>query len=50
MIGDMNSAKLYMLRGRTLTCTVANVIPNEPSKINLLDMRLGHMSEHGMVE
>ncbi|CAD6232026.1 unnamed protein product [Miscanthus lutarioriparius] len=52
MIGDMNSAKLYVLRGSTLhgSVTVATVSNDEPSKTNLWHMRLGHMSELGMAE
>jgi transposase InsO family protein len=50
MIGDMNSAKLYVLRGSTLSGIAAAVIPDEPGKTNLWHMRLGHMSEHGMAE
>jgi hypothetical protein len=50
MIGDMNSAKLYILRGSTLSGIVAAVTSNEPSKTNLWHARLGHMSKHGMAE
>jgi hypothetical protein len=52
LIGDMNSAKLYVLRGNTLPDSVsaAVVTNNEPSKTNLWHMRLGHMSELGMAE
>ena len=52
MIGDMNSAKLYVLRGSTLhgSVTAAAVSNDEPSKTNLWHMRLGHMSELGMAE
>jgi len=52
MIGDMNSAKLYVLRGSTLhgSVTAATVSNDEPSKTNLWHMRLGHMSELGMAE
>ncbi|XP_072151377.1 uncharacterized mitochondrial protein AtMg00300-like [Setaria viridis] len=52
MIGDMNSAKLYVLRGSTLhgSVTVATVSNDEPNKTNLWHMRLGHMSELGMAE
>ncbi|CAD6219719.1 unnamed protein product [Miscanthus lutarioriparius] len=52
MIGDMNSAKLYVLRESTLhgSVTAATVSNDEPSKTNLWHMRLGHMSELGMVE
>ncbi|CAD6258513.1 unnamed protein product [Miscanthus lutarioriparius] len=51
--GDLNSAKLYVLRGCTLPgsdSAVAAVTNNEPSKTNLWHMRLGHMSHHGMAE
>jgi hypothetical protein len=50
MIGDMNSAKLYVLRGGTLLGIAAALTSNEPSKTNLWHARLGHMSEHGMAE
>jgi hypothetical protein len=50
MIGDMNSAKLYVLRGSTLPSIVVVVTSDEPSKTNLLHARLGHMSEHGMAK
>ena len=52
MIGDMNSANLYVLRGSTLhgSITAAAVSKDEPSKTNLWHMRLGHMSELGMAE
>ena len=50
MIGDMNYAKLYVLRGSTLSGIAAVVIPDEPGKTNMWHMRLGHMSEHGMEE
>jgi hypothetical protein len=43
MIGDMNSAKLYVLRGSTLPGIVAAVTSDEPSKTNLWHARLGHM-------
>ncbi|CAD6270725.1 unnamed protein product [Miscanthus lutarioriparius] len=51
--GDLNSAKLYVLRGCTLPgsdSAVAAVTNDEPSKTNLWHMRLGHMSHHGMAE
>jgi hypothetical protein len=48
MIGDMNSAKLYILRGSTLHGIATDVTSNEHSKTNLWHARLGHMSEHGM--
>ncbi|CAD6267684.1 unnamed protein product [Miscanthus lutarioriparius] len=52
MIGDMNSTKLYVLRGSTLhgSVTTATISNDEPSKTNLWHMRLGHMSELGMAE
>ncbi|CAD6255778.1 unnamed protein product [Miscanthus lutarioriparius] len=52
MIGDMNSTKLYVLRGSTLhgSVTAATVFNDELSKTNLWHMRLGHMSELGMAE
>jgi hypothetical protein len=47
MIGDMNSAKLYVLRGSTLPSIVVVVVTSdEPSKTNLWHAHLGHMSEH----
>ena len=50
--GDLNSAKLYVLRGSTLPGSVSAVaVTNgEPSKTNLWHMRLGHMSQLGMAE
>ena len=50
MIGDMNSAKLYVLRGSTLSGIAAAIIPDEPGKTNMWHMRLGHMSENDMAE
>ena len=52
MIGDMNSTKLYVLRGSTLhgSITAATISNDEPSKTNLWHMRLGHMGELGMAE
>jgi hypothetical protein len=50
MIGDMNSAKLYVLRGSTLPGIAAAVSSDETSKTNLWHKRLGHMSELGMAE
>jgi transposase InsO family protein len=52
MIGDLNSAKLYVLRGCTIhgSITAAAVTNDEPSMTNLWHMRLGHMSELGMAE
>ena len=51
MIGNMNTAKLYVLRGSTSSGTVTAAIANDdPNKTNLWHMRLGHMSELGMTE
>ena len=50
MVGDINSAKLYVLRGSTLSSIVAGVSHDDPSKTNLWHKRLGHMSELGMAE
>jgi hypothetical protein len=52
MIGDLNSAKLYVLRGSTIhgSVTTAAVTNNEPSMTNLWHMRLGHMSKLGIAE
>ena len=50
MVGDMNYAKLYVLRGSTLPGIVAAVSHNDASKTNLWHKRLGHMSELGMAE
>jgi hypothetical protein len=50
MIGDMNSAKLYVYRGSTLPSIAAAVTSDEPSKTNLWHARLGHMREHGMAK
>jgi hypothetical protein len=50
MIGDMNSAKLYVLRGSTFPGIASVVTSDEPTKTNLWHARLGHMSEHGMAE
>jgi hypothetical protein len=50
---DLNSAKLYVLRGCTLPgsdSTIAAVTNDEPSKTNIWHMRLGHISHHGMAE
>ena len=49
MIGDMNSAKLYVLRGSTLP-GIAAAVSSDESKTNLWHKRLGHMSELGMAE
>jgi hypothetical protein len=51
--GDLNSAKLYVLRGSTLHGSVsadAAVTNAEPSKTNLWHMCLEHMSKLGMAE
>uniref|UniRef100_A0ACD5YBP3 Uncharacterized protein n=1 Tax=Avena sativa TaxID=4498 RepID=A0ACD5YBP3_AVESA len=53
MIGDMNSAKLYVLRGSTLPGIAAAVTSNDSDdcgKTHLWHMHLGHMSEQGMAE
>jgi hypothetical protein len=50
LIDDMNSAKLYVLKGSILTGIAAAVTSDEPSKTNLCHARLGHMSELGMAE
>jgi hypothetical protein len=50
MIGDMNSAKLYVLRDSTLPGIVAAVSSDDSSKTNLWHNSLGHMSELGMAE
>jgi hypothetical protein len=52
LVGDMNPAKLYVLRGSTLhgSISVAAVTNAEPSETNLWHMCLGHMSELGMAE
>ena len=49
MIGDMNSAKLYVLRGTTLPGVVA-AVSSDVFKTNLWHKRLGHMSELGIAE
>ena len=49
MIGDMNSAKLYVLRGSTLP-GIAAAFSSDESKTNLWHKSLGHMSELGMAE
>ena len=48
--GDLNSAKLYVLRGSTLLGSVsaAAVTKGELSKTNFWHMCLGHMSQLGM--
>ena len=50
MIGDMNSAKLYSLRGSTINATAAAVTNDKSDNTNLWHMRLGHMSKLGMAE
>jgi hypothetical protein len=50
MIGDMNSTKLYVLRGSTLPGIAAAVSSDHSSKANLWHKLLGHMSELGMAE
>uniref|UniRef100_A0ACD5ZUM4 Uncharacterized protein n=1 Tax=Avena sativa TaxID=4498 RepID=A0ACD5ZUM4_AVESA len=53
VIGDMNSAKLYVLRGSTLPDIDAAVTSNDSDdcgKTHMWHMRLGHMSEQGMEE
>jgi hypothetical protein len=51
--GDLNSAKLYVLRGCTLhgsDSAAAAVTNDEPSKTNIWHMRLGHMNHHDMAD
>jgi hypothetical protein len=50
MIGDMNSAKLYVLRGSTLPGIAATVSSDDSSKTNLWHKCLGHMCKLGMAE
>jgi hypothetical protein len=53
LVGDMNSAKLYVLRGSILHGSVsaaAVVTDDKPCETNLWHMRLGHMSELGMAK
>ena len=50
MVGDMNSAKLYILKGSTLSGTTAVITNDDPSTTNHWHKRLGHMSELGMAE
>jgi hypothetical protein len=54
LAGDMNSAKLYVLRGSTLhgsiSVAVADVTDDKPCETNLWHMHLGHMNELGMAE
>jgi hypothetical protein len=53
LVGDMNSAKLYVIRGSTLHGSISAVtaVTNvEPNGTNLWHMRLGHMSELDMAE
>ena len=40
MIGDMSSAKLYILRGSTLSGTAAVITNDDPSTTNLWHKRL----------
>lgn len=50
MVGDTNSAKLYVHRGSTITSTTAALNFDKSSKTNLWHMRLGHMNKLGMAE
>jgi hypothetical protein len=50
MICDMNSAKLYALKGSTFICNTTVVTSDEPSKTSHWHAHLDHMSEHGMTE
>jgi hypothetical protein len=53
LVGDMNSSKLYVLRGSTLHGSIsatAAVTDDKPCETNLLHMCLGHMSELGIEE
>ena len=52
LLGDLNLSNLYVLRGSTLhgSITTAAVTHDEPSKTNLWNMHLGHMSELGMAK
>ena len=51
MIGEMNSAKLYVLRGSTITSSVSAAITSDKSsRTNIWHMRLGHMSKLSMAE
>jgi hypothetical protein len=51
LVGDMNSDKLYVLRGSTLHGSISAVVAvtdDKPRETNLWHMRLGHMSELGI--
>jgi hypothetical protein len=53
LVGDMNSAKLYIRQGSILhgsISAIAVVIDDKPCETNFWHMRLGHMSELGMAE
>jgi hypothetical protein len=52
LVGDMNSAKLYVLRGSTLhgSISTAAATDDKPCETNLWHMRLGHMSKLGIAE
>jgi hypothetical protein len=53
LVGDMNSAKLYIRQGSILhgsISAIAAVIDDKPCETNFWHMRLGHMSELGMAE
>jgi hypothetical protein len=53
LVGDMISAKLYVLRGSTLHGSIFAVVAVTDDKLcetNLWHMRLGYMSELGMAE
>jgi hypothetical protein len=52
-VDDMNSAKLYVLRGSNLQGSISSTVvvtDDKPCETNLWHMRLGHMSELGMTE
>jgi hypothetical protein len=51
LVGDMNSDKLYVLRGSTLHGSISAAVAvtdDKPRETNLWHMRLGHMSELGI--
>jgi hypothetical protein len=53
LVGDMNSAKLYVPRGSTLHGSISaatTITDDKPCETNLWHMRFGHMSELGMAE
>ena len=53
LLGDLNASNLYVLRGSTVhgsVSTTAAVNNSEPSTTDLWHIRLGHMSELGMIE